>query len=505
MVFLFIVPTSANSSEVRSGSSGSSESQICEYGNLGVVKSTAPSSSPNYFFRTFDYQGREYVSYTAHRDLRILDLASGKEYPFRGDYDPVPMGTLMTVPDSMKLFRIKDIMGGQTRPEALSVKDEKYFGGVYQSVGTVSAGESLSRYRMITDKQGATLAEYVVRGALGKEEVEMSRAPDRICKDIDLKLPMLSKDASMISGYDLKTGTTKVWKIDLEGGGCEEMLDLGIGVGKADFSYDNKKLTFHTSSAKDPTGYFENPTGSAHNMNVFVFDMEKRTLRKLSQNQVSENSYYPVFRPDGTIVYSQINERGNAKFMHADPDRVRAVNFDIKLDKFNSKAVEIEALGQLWSRRCLGSFSSYATAVTTALALNPEKCSELVKMYWSENKSEILKTLTRGVGSDLSEAKLLAACPQDKTDILKSVTSGETRLIPKHGGERVLSTQCSICHKDFGIAGLQTNSISSERALEIKRRIRSEGPDKMPRAGHLSEDEIKAVEAYLDSLNAPKN
>ncbi|MEN0057773.1 MAG: hypothetical protein AAGB31_02970, partial [Bdellovibrio sp.] len=104
----------------RSAQGDGSGREVCEYGSSGTIKTSTPSETPNYFFRTFNHGGKEYVSYAGNAGLYLLDLKSGKEHFFTGPYDPVPLGEdIITVPDEMRgitLYSVKSILAGQNRP-----------------------------------------------------------------------------------------------------------------------------------------------------------------------------------------------------------------------------------------------------------------------------------------------------------------------------------------------------------------------------------------------------
>lgn len=492
----------------RPGSSAaSSNGSICKFGDQGVLKTAKASSPPNYFFRTFNHGGKEYVSYASSSHLNLLDLKSGKEYKFRGMYDPVPVGEgVMSTPmeEGMEFFSVRDILAGDQTPDGMTVAGEtedKRLGGVYQSVGLLKSSGGKKVYRVISDAGNATAADYEVQeGAPPK--MRLVRQPTRICRNVDFKLPMLSKDGTMMSGYDAATGTTKIWKINIETGECQELENLGMGVGKADFSYGDDKLTFHTINGQSVDEYFAT-TEEAMNMNVYVYDRKKKTLTKMTQNKSDENAYYPVFRPDGTIVYSHIDGNGEPTFVHANPLRGRAVPFDTKKLGEKERAA-LFSIGQLWNKECLGGIqsTSYATSVSTALSLDAKTCNKLVNDFWNANRAKVLEAAqlnpqTKNV-NELTAAQLKAACPKDTTEAAPVTAIAASSSAPVgNPGQQALAKKCSICHAQFNLRELATKGLPAGWKQKILTRIHSSGADKMPKVGSLTNAEIKQIEDYL--------
>lgn len=480
--------------------SNKSDSSICEFGGSGVVKKVEPSGYPNFFFRTFNHGGKEYVSYAnSGSGLALLDMKTGKESMFNGDYDPVPLNSdIMSTPPengTMTFYSTAEILKGRSEPTPIVPKNENPLSGVYQSVGELPAKNGKKNYRMITDMSGATSAEYSVVGT----KITQTKGPDAICTNIDFKLPMLSKDGKMMSGYDVDTDTTKIWKIKTDGS-CEEIFDLGVGVGKADFSYDNNQITFHTSSSNRATDYFESPRGRAMNMNVFVYDLKKKTLKKMTQNTVDENSYYPVFRPDGTIVYSQVGENAKPLFVHADPKKVSAVSYDPKKVS-EEKSESLNWIGKRWGARCLDGNISSSTAITTAMTLKPETCKQVIEDAWDDYKDELRSN------PNVTKASLLKTCPTKSAELQsirgRANNDAHASMDGLSSGEKVLATKCAVCHQQFSAANLKGKTVSKELATKVMKRINGEdGLTQMPPGGGISEDERNLVRTFVQGVKS---
>ena len=495
--------------------------RYCDFGVLAQIKRTRPSATPNYFFRTFDYQGKEYVSYATESDLRVLTLADGREYAFAGAYDPVPMGPhIMSTPNEdydaagnptswgMHFYSLDDILKGQARPAAMPVSNQVTLPGTYQSVGLVSRDDKGEHYRILTD-QGQ--AEYLVDSAV-PPHITQIRPTVAICPNISFRLPMISKDGSLLSGYDVTDNKTKIWKVNPDGGNCDLVLDLGIGVSKADFSYSGTQIAFHTSSVPGiqtrpaKTGlngaavqeYIATPDGS-ENMNVYVYDLQKHTLKKMTQNLPGQNYYFPVWRPDDTLVLSAVSTSDPPAFVHLDPRQVTGTPFEAR-DLNRPGAEKLFLLGQLWSQVCLSASTDRAQAVGTALSLDPQKCQRLAREAWDQYKSKLSqgRPNSREV-SGLSAEDLALACPKQTVSVGRLSTDREVNSEKRlSGATQILARKCSICHDSwFSVENLRSGILDRQLQDKIFQRINTTGAGRMPRNSVLTEGEKKELNAFL--------
>jgi len=491
---------------------------FCQFGTAGVINRIVPSSTPNYFFRTVDIGGHPYISYAiGSGTLALLSMETGKEYLFDGPYDPVPVGKdIISVPNPMRFYPADEILDGHRNPERIVVLNEKDFTGTYQSVGLLQTVGQVSHYRIVTSDSPVAIADYSKKAG-HPPTLEMEVPPRQVCPGVDLKLPMLSKDGRMISGYDQDSGHTKIWRI--EGFAdptlptkCEQILDLGMGVSKTDFSYDGQQIAFHTTSAADITDFFTAPS-STDRMNSYVYDIKKKNLKKITQNHPGVNSYYPVWREDGTIVFSQITEGEKPGFVHVDPKLLKGVSVDLSALP-TQKTESAFALGQLWSQSCMNEPALYSPAVITALSLDPQKCRTMVHQAWGQNREAILAQAAKAKtdGSlppslnmndlqGLKENDLLAACPSQTTDHRKAKPEAPP---PSHlqvkAGQRILAQKCSLCHADlFSLNALTHKKLSPSLIQEIRRRLSPTTPlkERMPQLGTLTEEDRETIEAYL--------
>jgi hypothetical protein len=137
----------------------------------------------------------------------------------------------------------------------------------YQSVGVLSnrdqGGTRTTVYRMmfsggnVKPAPGFRIVDYTFTENAGQLTVTPSRAM-RLCPQItrDLSTPFISKDGRHVIAHDGGAegtpGTLKIFEITAtdpatQSTTCERRVDFGFAAGKADFSFDGSRVTFHIS------------------------------------------------------------------------------------------------------------------------------------------------------------------------------------------------------------------------------------------------------------------
>ena len=392
-----------------------------------VTKMVIPSQ-PNYFFRTFP--DSKYISYASSDGNYIFDMKTNQQYLLPGEYDPVPMGeSVMSVPSrdsGMTFYSISEILKGNSHPIPLTAAPGLL--GVYQSVGLISKTADTQIYGIIVAGTDSTLFQKVKVTLKPDLKVEALDQPVELCKSVDIKLPMLSKNAQEISGLDMKTSTTKIWKIDYKTSSCKEVDNLGIPAGKADFSYDGTQLTFHLrADAGADVSYFRTP-GADMSMNVFIYDRKSKRLAQVSQGQPGENAYYPVFRRDGSIVYAIADSKSKPFFAHADMKNAKAKQFTIQSAQVEKKAQNFMAIGKLWNQVCFKDYSlrTVEAVLKTGINLKKTECKSLVNETWTGeqidrvSQAEVNGTLNGKIKYMAEEIKVLSKRDlEDTCDLLE--------------------------------------------------------------------------------------
>ena len=227
-------------------------------------------------------------------------------------------------------------------------------------------------------------------------------------------LPMLSKDGRFVSILDNDTHTTKILEIkDAANGVCEQKVDLGMPTGKVDFSYDKvdsngehvNLITFHklgNQSEQVGADHYTKYPSDDFVENVYVYDLNKGTLRRLTNNTRS-NATYPAFRRDGKVVFIQHpthpdeNKPAPSKLVIVDPKDAREVSFDQFLPEDKNhpgqdkRLKALTALGSLWSQLCspFGDKMDMPAAVMATLNLDARRCRSMVDKYWDSLKEQV--------------------------------------------------------------------------------------------------------------------
>lgn len=353
----------------------------CEIKTQGIVKRVRAPQQPNFFFRVLSDQ--LVVSYAASNGNRLFNLDTQNEISIPGGVDPVPMGEhFITIPeDFLKIYSLDALLQNKKQP-VLITSDLQ---GVYQSVGLREKTREYEIYGVITAQAPLQYQEFKVsQTPQGEWQIAKHSNMRKLCGNIDIKLPMLSKDTREVSGYDGQAGTTKIWSIQHETGNCTEVVDLGVTAGKADFSYDGRRLAFHLNS--DPfmdTEWFSEPSEDA-NYNIHIYDRVTKKITRVTQNYPGENAYYPVFRKDGTLVYAEVDLEAQPWFVQINPKLVRKPAVDFKKLKNSDRVQQIMALAKLWNASCFSTdaLKIVEAAITAGLSLDPQKCEQMVENDW---------------------------------------------------------------------------------------------------------------------------
>jgi hypothetical protein len=495
--------------------------EVCRFAPFGVIQRTAPRRATSYFFRAFP--DSQYVSYAGVDDPSssiknhnyILDLKSRKEYRLPGPYDPVPIcEEIMTVPNNsdVRFFDIKRILAGQGNSAPLVKLD---LPGVYQSVSACPQ-EGKGEVTMITDAAGVTLQKILVDVTTSPPQVSFPEEGKPVCQNFKVKFPMLSKDGKELSGADQDSKTTKIWRLENDGT-CSEIFDFRFLAGKADFSFDGNLLAFHVRSDIDNLKYFSRPSQNMA-MNIYVYDRLRKSLRKITNN-FDRNSYYPVFRRDGTIVYMDMARDGGMSFVWLDPKKSPEIPFDVELPSTAGEAPRdfqaLVAIGRTWYELCADfpSTTTVAASALTALSLDEDECKEMVRKNWSRFKatvvnktpsdtSQLSKRVSAQTTKTLSEQDLLAACPVEKNTIKEIEVLGDLDETIITDAQTVIETKCMSCHTGHRFNDPQVLTANKNLVKKMLWRISERSPLelRMPVGATLPSHERKKLKTYLEAF-----
>lgn len=360
----------------------------CEPAGVSATQKMKIVGRPNYFFRAFP-EG-EAVGYASDAGNFILSMVTGQQFLLPGEYDPVPVGEyVISVPSSekgMSFYSVPEILMGNSSPAPLAKAPGLL--GVYQSVGLMEKKGSEEIYGVIVAGDESTLFQKIRVSVSSQITVELLGQAMEICKGVDLKLPMLSKNAQEISGRDIKDGgATKIWKINHKTGACTEVENLGIQAGKADFSFNNRFLAFHLQAdgTSGDVSYFKNPSGEL-SMNAYMYDRKTKRVSKISYVQPGENAYYPVFRKDGSVVYAILDATGQAWFAHVHPEKLKAKEFRLDGSGMENEVQGLLAVGLIWNNKCAPSYKlkTVESLLGAAMSLSSNNCQAMVDENWNQ-------------------------------------------------------------------------------------------------------------------------
>lgn len=386
-------------------------------------------SKPNYFFRSFPQN--ELISYASDEGNFILSMKSKKQFKMPGPFDPVPLGEkVISTPDNrngMTFYSVREVLAGNSMPLPLHLSES--LKGVYQSVGLLEKTKTSEIYAVITAGQTSSviLQKIKVSEVAGQLKVEDVGSSQAFCKDVDVKLPMISKDGQEVSGLDGKTGTSKIWKLDYESGACTELADIGVNAGKADFSFDGNLIVFHLRGDGAKTIEYFEKAEAGMNMNIYVYNRKDKAIYQITQGRPGDNAYFPVFRKDGSVVYAVIDKTGTPFFAHANPNKMKSTGVNLSEILKNPNLNQLMALGQLWNLSCADSahqFKSVEAVISVAHSLGRLKCLKLIAeahddSFEAKMREAALEPSANGtivfnkdVVSKLSQSDLVKACSE---------------------------------------------------------------------------------------------
>lgn len=278
------------------------------------------SDIPSFFFKV--NSDGSMLSYTiplpgrvdaAPGENKILDLKTGVLVKIPGPNDPVFIGNsgLMVIPGkhlTYRIYRVSDLVKGKF--EVLEETDD--FIGYYQSAAVMSEKDGVYSIRIIAEYKAHEhpYIDFIYDSKLESSDpkalIRTNLRSSYVCSNINLKLPMLSKDGTHLGGIDVKTGTSGIWKINSDMS-CTKTVDLKAKVGKINFDYKNKQIAYHvyhkigTTGVDASDGYVSRPQKDFV-ADIFILDLETLTSERITHNRES-NSLYPDFTEDGRLVF----------------------------------------------------------------------------------------------------------------------------------------------------------------------------------------------------------
>ena len=425
--------------------------RVATPGTQLVVERPSSSEPPvddvNWFARPVpNPEGRYIVGFASHDQNYLYDLSRGRRVriPDKSDAVATPDGRYVTVPSHYTATQTVNFYDARTLlarldegrdaldvPPVYAHKEPDVADVYYQSVGVVSSRHdgnvTTTVYRMmfsggnVKPAPGFRIVDYTFSEQEGRVRVTPSRAM-RLCPQItrDLSTPFISKDGRHVIAHDGGAegvpGTLKIFEITgtdpaAQATTCERRVDFGFAAGKADFSYDGSRVTFHISKHGYLTPFINGGLVAPTITDVVVADLTRDPSSRITGHgglarvttSTSEGvgSYFPAFFPDGQVFYVASSTPKNGEDVKrftlrvVNPDReVRFAN--IFKDPASLEAAE--AIGQLWRESCAAGLQPFKSgeAPWAFMSLSREQCAGLIE--------------ARFTGDATTRGKLLNAC-----------------------------------------------------------------------------------------------
>lgn len=250
--------------------------------SLSDDRDIAVDADPGPYFRWVP--GRHALAFSYSDRNALLDLSSHRVLPAPGFVDlvPAPDGRLFVTPGphrgGLEFYDAEQVFDDGRRAQPRHV--DRRMRDQYPSVGVLRSGDVGDRvsYRVLTSWfSSVVFRDYEVTfGSSGGVTVRPLGAPVTPCRTRAVSIPILSRDGSEMAARDESTGTTKIYRLDDEGG-CEEVLDLGFQTGKVAFGPERRRVAFAI-----PPGVRAGRLGVGRSgrAGVFVFDrLDGRTTQ----------------------------------------------------------------------------------------------------------------------------------------------------------------------------------------------------------------------------------
>jgi hypothetical protein len=395
----------------------------------------------NWFARPVPHDGDDWiVGFASHDQNYLYNLSTDRRIaiPDRSDAVATPDGRYMTVPsyytpDSNTRFypvapMLAALEAGQDVAElepafihSHAAMNRVYYQSpaVVSEVDTDSGSETIYRlmFSGTSDESDFRIVDYLFRHHADSGELLSVEAgePMAICPEIqnDLNTPFISKDGRYVAAYTSPVAenayssgaSLKVYEITstdpaTHTTSCREVADVGFAAGKADFSFDNSMLTFHSSQGSYLTPFVNGglPGGTITDVFVarFEHDADGRIsgisgLQRLSTSLASGvGSYFPAFFSDGNLFFLTNTVPRDAEsgkrfdFRVVDP---AARGWRTALPNDPGTAAMWTELGRLWERSCAPQLPELAAdpfplddheLPLQAMSLNVPQCEALV-------------------------------------------------------------------------------------------------------------------------------
>ncbi len=407
----------------------------------------------NWFARPVPNADGDYiVAYASHNQNYLYNLSNGQRVaiPDKSDAVATPDGRFVTVPshytpdhtvnfyDANKLLdALKKGVDVSDIEPVFEHRDKHVHNTFYQSAGVLSSkteGNDYDiKYRVMFSGSlpptppGFLIADYQVERKHGN--VTFTPSPVlQLCPEIidDMGTPFISKDGRYIVAHDnskqAEDATLKLFEItevdyQKQITHCKMVIDFGFRASKADFSFDNSKITFHLSSNDYITTFISGGIDAPHITDVVVVDLEqdsqgsivgyKKMSRLTTSTEQGIGNYFPAFFPDGKLFYIAnqipkshphyaIGPKEDRRFSLFVIDPEKSI-FQTNIFANPKHLANAETIGRLWRAQCAPSNNPLPSPKSAwyYMSLSPQQCEDVVTNEWegsSQQKKKLLKT-----------------------------------------------------------------------------------------------------------------
>ena len=272
---------------------------------------------PGVYFRWVP--GTRVIAYEMGGRIYLLDLRTRASSLAPGfvDFIPTPDGRLFVTPgprrSGLQFFDAAEVLEAARRGRAEEVRPlyvDPAMNDEYPStaiLGRTDGGDgSLTTYRiMVSWYDRVVYRDYELTlpdwGLRPRGEVVPA------CPDLQVSLPMISKDGSEIAGRDETTATTKLFRMS-DDGRCDEVLDLGIQTGKIAFDQSGRRAAFAVPEGAVPNAPGRglpglDVTASRELSGIFVLDRERRRISRVRGSEDASRLAFPDFVGGDSIIF----------------------------------------------------------------------------------------------------------------------------------------------------------------------------------------------------------
>ena len=481
---------------------------LCKIDGNPPVQRFGLDRAPNYFISA-DPDGR-YVGVIGNGN-HIYDMNSGtppKSVKVPGSYDPVftPDGRYVTIPPGA-FYDAEAYRDGIARGiKDMSNINENLVGrdnatpAAYQSVGTLQEGQDKSRYLYISDSMQnsptADLSFFVTEVDHTTKSMTRVKA-GTLCDNIgEAHTPMISADGKYLSVLNPQTRSTQIYRVDLNGGPCKMVTDLGVPTGKVsfDFGTNPRRLAFHVDQTDTNVGWFPQISGGI-TKDTYVMDLDVQNAGAANEtwqasgiqrlgvaSETNTGTYYPRWRRDGTLI--AITNQGNSRYSidvfdpdngkTITPDKVRLTDPSTNCGTLGAESYAALAIAFLWEDAC--NAAQLPLRMRDSLRITPwinhDSCLRLIEQKWDTLRSSFTSsplyrdTIVRqgrmyegsmeeaGTAADMycqqvlgmSKEQLKAYCPADRGATDQVNTAVTVAEIQQDTPKQAFNRQCGGCH-----------------------------------------------------------